>query len=67
MLFNGWVEPVIRRELPGYTVMTSSMSAAAATSSVIAVEGVSGEIATPAFIFLPWITAMRSRGSAIRW
>jgi len=37
--------------LPGYTVITSNISAAFAISSVIAVEGVSGEIATPAFIF----------------
>jgi hypothetical protein len=40
---------------PGYTVMTRSISASSPTSADIAVEGVSGEIATPAFMFLSWI------------
>lgn len=44
--------------------MTSNMSAACATSSVIAVEGVSGEIATPAFMFRAWMASMSERGSA---
>jgi len=41
------------RNEPGYTVITRSMSAALPISSVIAEAGVSGEIATPALIFLP--------------
>lgn len=44
--------------------MTRSMSAACATSSVIAVDGVSGEMATPAFIFRSWMDFIRERGSA---
>lgn len=40
---------------PGYTVMTRSRSASSPTSSDIDVEGVSGEIATPAFMCLSWI------------
>lgn len=51
-------------DIPGYTVITKSMSAAAAISSVIAVEGVSGEIATPAFIFFSWIALMSEIASA---
>ena len=35
---------------PGCTVMTRIMSTSAPTSSVMAVEGVSGEMAIPAFI-----------------
>ena len=42
------------------------MSALSATSSVMAVEGVSGEIATPAFMLRAWIVSMRDRGSAER-
>jgi hypothetical protein len=49
---------------PGYTVMTRSMSAASPTSSVIAVDGVSGDIATPAFILRVWMASMRGSGSA---
>lgn len=45
--------------------MTVNISATAATSSVIAVEGVSGEMATPAFMFLLWIASMRASGSAV--
>jgi len=44
--------------------MTRSMSASAPISSVIAVEGVSGEMATPAFIFRLWIAWMMEIGSA---
>ena len=44
--------------------MTRSMSAASPTSSVIAVEGVSGEMATPAFILRSWMMLMREMGSA---
>ena len=40
------------------------MSAASATSSVIAVEGVSGEMATPAFILRSCMALMRDNGSA---
>jgi hypothetical protein len=50
--------------LPGYTVITSSMSAAKAIWSVMVVEGVSGEIATPAFIFRRWMESMRDNGLA---
>ena len=45
--------------------MTRSMSAASATSSMMAVEGVSGEIATPAFILRAWIASMSESGSAV--
>ena len=44
--------------------MTSNMSAATPISSVIAVEGVSGEIATPAFIPRPRILEIRGSGLA---
>ena len=40
------------------------MSAAAPTASVIAVEGVSGEIATPAFMPLPWIALISDNASS---
>lgn len=49
---------------PGYTVITRSMSAAAPISSVMAVEGVSGEIATPARMPVRWMLWMRETGSA---
>lgn len=39
-----------RVDIPGYTVMTRSMSAAVPISSVMAVDGVSGDMATPARI-----------------
>ena len=51
-----------RLDIPGYTVITRSMSAALATSSVIAVEGVSGEMATPTFIFRARILEINSKG-----
>jgi len=38
------------------------MSAALATSSVIAVDGVSGEMAIPALIFRLWIFPMMGKG-----
>lgn len=44
--------------------MTRSMSAAEPTVSVMAVEGVSGEMATPAFIPRLWIFSIRGRGLA---
>jgi hypothetical protein len=44
--------------------MTSNMSAAFATSSEIAVDGVSGEIATPTFMFRARIALMTDSGSA---
>ena len=44
--------------------MTRSMSAASATASVTAVEGVSGEIATPAFIPRAWMWSMIGSGSS---
>jgi hypothetical protein len=49
--------------------MTRSKSAAFPTSSVIFVEGVSGEIATPAFIFRACTLAMISNGlsSDMNW
>lgn len=46
--------------------MTSSMSAAFATSSVIAVDGVSGEMATPTFMLRARIALMTDNGSAGR-
>lgn len=46
--------------------MTSSMSAALATSSVMAVERVSGEMATPAFILRAWMASISESGSAAR-
>ena len=49
---------------PGYTVMTRSRSVSSPTSSDIEVEGVSGEIATPAFMRLSWMAWMRETGSA---
>ena len=48
--------------LPGYTVITNNMSAASAISSVIAADGVSGEMATPAFMLRLWMFSMRGRG-----
>jgi hypothetical protein len=42
------------------------MSAAFAISSVIAVDGVSGEIATPTFMFRARIALMTDNGSAAR-
>jgi hypothetical protein len=53
-------------DIPGYTVITRSMSANIPTWSVIAVEGVSGEMATPAFIFLLWMAFMSESGLAVR-
>jgi len=44
--------------------MTNNISATVPVSSVMAVEGVSGEIATPAFMFLSWIALIRAMGSA---
>jgi hypothetical protein len=38
------------------------MSAALATSSVMAVDGVSGDIATPAFMLRLWILSMSAIG-----
>ena len=49
---------------PGYTVMTRSRSASSPTSSDIEVDGVSGEIATPAFMRLSWMAWIRGTGSA---
>lgn len=45
--------------IPGYTVITNDISAAAPTSSDMAVEGVSKEMATPARIPLAWIETIR--------
>jgi hypothetical protein len=53
-----------KEDRPGYTVMTRSISASSPTSSDIAVDGVSGEMATPAFIFLSWMECIREMGSA---
>ena len=50
--------------LPGYTVITRIMSAAFPMSSVTAVDGVSGEMATPAFIPRFWIFSISGRGAA---
>ena len=44
--------------------MTRIMSAAFPMSSVTAVDGVSGEMATPAFIPRFWIFSMSGRGAA---
>jgi hypothetical protein len=44
--------------------MTRSISASSPTSSDIEVDGVSGDIATPAFIFLSWMECIREMGSA---
>lgn len=54
---DGCIPPKHRKGFhePGYTVITRSMSAASPTSSVIAVEGVSGEMAAPAFILRSWM------------
>jgi hypothetical protein len=52
------------KHLPGYTVMTRSRSATSPTSSDIEVDGVSGEIATPAFMRLSWMAWIRWTGSA---
>lgn len=49
---------------PGYTVITRSMSAAFPISSVMAVDGVSGEMAMPARIPRWCIVWMRDIGSA---
>ena len=46
--------------------MTRSISAKLPTSSVIAVEGVSGEMATPAFMLLSWMALMSEIASAGR-
>jgi hypothetical protein len=51
---------------PGWTVITNNISAAFPMSSVMAVEGVLGEIAIPAFIPLLLILAIRDNGSAAR-
>lgn len=40
------------------------MSAASPTSSEMAVDSVSGEIATPAFIFRSWMEWIKESGSA---
>jgi hypothetical protein len=55
---------ILKRPAPGYTVMTRSRSASSPTSSDIEVEGVSGEMATPAFMRLSWTAWMRETGSA---
>jgi hypothetical protein len=53
-----------KQNIPGYTVMTRSISASSPTSSDIEVDGVSGDIATPAFIFRSWMECIREMGSA---
>jgi hypothetical protein len=55
---------VRKQNIPGYTVMTRSISASSPTSSDIEVDGVSGDIATPAFMFLSWMECIREMGSA---
>ena len=44
--------------------MTRSMSVSSPTSSDIAIEGVSGEMATPAFMFLAWMECISKTGFA---